>query len=308
MTEPLVSVIIPTYNSMLWIKDAVDSALRQTHQPVEVVVVDDGSQDGTPAYCRTMGEAVRVFEQPNRGRGSARNEGIRQARGDYIAFLDHDDILLPESVAVRLQFVARNPSIEWVATDAMEFDQTGDLQLFLDQFSWLNTDGDQFGQLLRGCYILMSTVMMRKTLAVRSGGFDSSINYGDDIEYFMRLLLVSRVGLVRIPLTRRRIHPTQGVSNTFDRWDSRMRIYGKFLRQQPDLDRRKRRMVKCARQYASYKLGEWYWGEYDKLELRRCFTNSLGINYWAPQAIAYMVLSLLPVRILRLARNIRHGV
>src|SRR4051794_34645035 len=95
----LVSVIIPTHNSVRWVRETIASVLAQDCPSFEVVVVDDGSSDGTIDACRSIPGLITIVEQVNHGRGSARNRGLNAARGDYVSFLDHDDLLLPGSLS-----------------------------------------------------------------------------------------------------------------------------------------------------------------------------------------------------------------
>jgi glycosyltransferase involved in cell wall biosynthesis len=305
MAEPLVSVIIPTWNSALWIRETLASVRQQSYSPVEVVVVDDGSADETVALCRQDPGPPRIVSQPNHGRGFARNRGLEEARGTYLAFLDHDDLLCTDSIAERVRFLESHPDVGWVFTDAVEFDTTGDLRRFLGQFPWLNLGQDPFPQILRGCYPLTSTVMIRRSLVDRVGGFDTTLNYGDDLEYFMRLLLAARVGWIREPLTRRRIHPDQGVSSTFDRWHSRSVIYTSFLRRQPDLSAHHRATVVRALRHARFKLGECYWSENDFPRARGEFLGSLGPHRWTGPALLYSVLTGVPPAVVSLLRRLK---
>jgi glycosyltransferase involved in cell wall biosynthesis len=302
---PIVSVIIPTYNSARWIRDTLASVSAQTYPAVEAVVIDDGSQDDTLEICRSRGGNITIVSQTNQGRGAARRQGLHTARGELLAFLDHDDLLLANSIEERVRFLQANPRIDWLFTDAVEFDAECDLRLYLDQFPWLDLGRDSFTQLLLGCFPLMSTVMIRRSLVDRIGGFDPRYKYGDDIEYFMRLLLVSQVGMIRKPLTRRRIHPDQGVSSTFDRWHSRIGIYTDFLSAGHGLTSSQQAEVREALKHAHYKLGEWYWGEYQKGDARFHFLRSLGKNWWSFRAVLYAILTYAPRPGLRFVRELK---
>lgn len=109
--RPLVSVVLPVYDGEMTLEDAVRSVLAQTYAPVELVVVDDGSRDGSLALARSLsGPAVRVVPCRNGGVGRARNVGIAAARGDLVAFLDHDDALTPSSVEARVPTLLASPS------------------------------------------------------------------------------------------------------------------------------------------------------------------------------------------------------
>ena len=120
----LVSVIIPTYNSGPFVTETIDSVLCQTHPHREIIVVDDGSTDDTPARVRHYGSKISYIRQSNAGVGAARNIGIRAASGDYLAFLDSDDLWLPEKLEVQLAVAARYPDSGLIACDGEYFDGT----------------------------------------------------------------------------------------------------------------------------------------------------------------------------------------
>jgi len=300
-----VSVIIPTYNSAPFIRDCVASIRRNTYASVEIVIVDDGSPDNTLEIIKSLDTRITLVEQANAGRGSARNNGVNHASGEFIAFLDHDDLLEATSIEERVQYLAGHPEKGWVFTDAMEYNDQRELGLYLDQFPWLDLRQDQFIQLLRGIYPLTSTIMVRSSLLKKIGGFNTSINYGDDIELFMRLLLVSEVGMIRKPLSRRLIHPGQGVSSTFDRWDSRVGIYRNFRPSVGEMSPAQKKALAKELKHSRFKLGECHWEAFDMAEARQCFLRSLGVNPWAVSALIYTCLSFLPLALLEYARRAR---
>ncbi len=110
-TQPLVSVVIPTFNRAAFLPSAVRSALEQTLREIEVIIVDDGSTDATPEVCRALAEAdprVRLVRQANRGLAAARNAGLAAATADWVAFLDDDDLWVPEALATMRALTGRN--------------------------------------------------------------------------------------------------------------------------------------------------------------------------------------------------------
>src|SRR5688500_9583140 len=111
MTKALVSVVIPAYNYGHFVTEAVASALNQTHPHVEVIVVDDGSTDGTADILKPFGSRIRYIYQPNRGLSAARNTGIRAARGEWVAFLDADDLWHPSKTETQLSAVVNDSHI-----------------------------------------------------------------------------------------------------------------------------------------------------------------------------------------------------
>ncbi|MBI4573499.1 MAG: glycosyltransferase family 2 protein, partial [candidate division NC10 bacterium] len=110
MTGPLVSVILPVYNGERFLAAAIASILAQDYQPIEVIVVDDGSTDGTAAIARSF-QGVRYLYQPNQGPAFARNAGIAVARGAFIAFLDADDLMVPTRLSVQAGYLLAHPEI-----------------------------------------------------------------------------------------------------------------------------------------------------------------------------------------------------
>jgi len=120
--QPLISVIIAAYNSGRLLTETVESALRQTYPRREIIVVDDGSTEDLRAHLAPYGDAISYIRQDNAGAGAARNNGLRAAAGDYIAFLDHDDLWLPAKLEVQLAAAARHPESGLIVCDGVQFD------------------------------------------------------------------------------------------------------------------------------------------------------------------------------------------
>jgi len=120
--EPLVSVIIAAHNSGAWLTETIDSALAQTWSRREIIVVDDGSTEDLRARIEPYGTAVSYIRQDNAGAGAARNTGIRAASGDFIAFLDHDDVWLSDKLSTQIAAAARHPESGLIVCDGVQFD------------------------------------------------------------------------------------------------------------------------------------------------------------------------------------------
>lgn len=172
----LVSVIIPVYNGEAFLADAVASIRSQSYEPMEIIVVDDGSTDGTAAVARQLAGAVQYICQPNSGPPAARNRGLKTARGDVIAFLDVDDLWSENKLEIQLERLARTPPADLVL---------GHIQLMM-----LNgrVDGRPVFVPWEEPKLALSVgaALIRRSVFDRVGLFDESLRYCDDCDWFMR--------------------------------------------------------------------------------------------------------------------------
>jgi glycosyltransferase involved in cell wall biosynthesis len=190
-SELLVSVVMPAYNVDWCIGRAVDSVLAQDFHRRELIVVNDGSTDGTRALLETYRGAIKVIDQDNRGMSAARNAGIRSALGTYVAFLDADDWWLPEKLSRQVQLMQSRPEIGFCSTAARVEDGDGRLLNL-----WRCPNGNteilttlfaQNAAIAGGC----SAVIVRKKLFDRVGLFDETLGGFEDPDLWMRLAAVS---------------------------------------------------------------------------------------------------------------------
>jgi glycosyltransferase involved in cell wall biosynthesis len=223
-----VSVLIPVYNGAEFVSTAISSALNQRNIEVEVIVIDDGSTDATPAVLASFGDRIRVLRQSNAGHVKARNNGAKIAQGDWLAFLDADDDWLPDKLAKQLARV--EGSIGMVYTERMNFGETdrvtgnqSDTQELLD--------GDIFEQLLvQGNFVTVSSVIIRKSIYEQLGGFEESLLVCEDWDMWLRYTAQGGlVGVVREPLTRYRWHPGAMTRNLQRMLEGRLKVVERTL-------------------------------------------------------------------------------
>ena len=208
-TEPLVSIVIPTYNRRRYVGEAIDSALAQTHPRCEIIVVDDGSVDDTLPYLRdSYGERIRLIAQANQGPGIARNRGIEAAKGEFIHFLDADDQLLPQKVAVGLEVFRQRADIAVVYTHFLFVAPDGRTPLDTPPFERFSEE--PFCEMLRqtGCHILLSSSMYRAEALRAVGGFeqDSRFRSAEDWDLLLRLATKFKFHGIDERLVLRRMH------------------------------------------------------------------------------------------------------
>ena len=207
--EPLVSIVIPTFNRRRFVIDAIESCFGQTHAHCQVIVVDDGSSDGTADFLRDKyGDRITLIEQANQGPGIARNSGIAAARGEFIHFLDADDQLHRRKVEIGLDIFRSRPQVAVVYTHFQFVASDGQTPLETPPFEQY-TD-DVFCELLRqtGCRILTSSSMIRAEALRAVGGFadDAEFRSAEDWDLFLRLARHYRFHGIDQRLVYRRMH------------------------------------------------------------------------------------------------------
>lgn len=173
---PLVSVILPVYNGEAFVAEAVATIVQQAYQPLEILVIDDGSTDNTAAIIQALGAAVHYIYRPNGGPAAARNTGLALAQGEFIAFLDADDLWTDNSLTVQLACLAAHPT----AGIAL-----GRLQVLQQQIDATGITAFQPWSTPRHLLILQCA-LVRRTVFDRLGYFDESYFCTDDIDWFLR--------------------------------------------------------------------------------------------------------------------------
>ena len=204
--NPLVSVIIPTFNRAGVVTRAIDSVLGQTYRPVEVVVVDDGSTDRTPEVLRSYGDAIVSVVQDNTGPAAARNRGIRESRGALIAFLDSDDLWLPAKLQRQVDLLQRagadvpcclcDTRMRWAQNREQSSFQIARLRLGEPQGLWVNP-----ALVLATRFVLFcQAALIRREFLTDCGGFDERLWLMEDHDLALRLALRGPWAVIRDPL------------------------------------------------------------------------------------------------------------
>ncbi|HEX2565854.1 MAG TPA: glycosyltransferase family 2 protein [Burkholderiales bacterium] len=246
--SPLVSVVIPTFNRAYCLGRAIDSALSQTHRRCEVIVVDDGSSDGTAQLVAARyghDERVRYARQRNRGVSAARNRGLALARGKYVAFLDSDDVWHPWKIAVQIACLEHaGAGMIWTDMDTVDpqgrivrrrcmrehysayryvtertlFASSASLGSILPRHAdpapgtrlyW----GDVYSGMILGNLCLVSTVLVERALALRAGGFDEAMRTGEDHGFHLRVSREAAAAMLDAASMRYRVGAEDQMTN-----------------------------------------------------------------------------------------------
>lgn len=187
--NPTVSVIIPVYNNARTISRTVDSVLAQTIDDIEVIIVDDGSTDDTRAHLKPYGKRIRYFYQSNQERSAARNNGLLQARGQYIAFLDADDYWLPLKLEKQIAVFQNNPELGLVYSQAYVIKKQ-DQPLYILGKKGIDSSNDPsetFCRLLVGNFIPSPTPLISRQCVRDAGFYDEKISIREDNDYWLRV-------------------------------------------------------------------------------------------------------------------------
>jgi glycosyltransferase involved in cell wall biosynthesis len=210
--NPRVSVVIPTYNRAGKVPEAIKSVLAQTFSDLEVIVVDDGSSDDTGKIIRELfGDRVRYFAQPNQGASVARNKGIEEARGEWIAFLDSDDLWERDKVEWQLKALERfGPHCRGCYTDVRFFNHQESRTMFqLAECSYrheetMGVNVDALRVLVRpggsGMLVCLSSFLAHADVVRKTGGFDPKLSFSQDSEFLFRLAMRTGFCYVNSPL------------------------------------------------------------------------------------------------------------
>jgi glycosyltransferase involved in cell wall biosynthesis len=197
-----ISVVIAAYNASATIERAVQSVLAQSRPAEEILVVDDGSTDGTADIVRRFGSEVRLFSQTNGGASVARNTGIQSASGDWIAFLDADDEWLPEKLQKQEEFFVAYPNIDWEYSNFIVTDFQGKPVKAAHETDCVDAVfEDYFGAYCRGRYAWTSTLVIRKDVFAKAGFFEAGMKRAQDNDLWFRIAYsFPRVGYIGEPL------------------------------------------------------------------------------------------------------------
>ncbi len=308
MAQPIeISAIITTYNRRVLVARAIRSVLAQTHPVDEIVVIDDGSADGTEAELRErfpdiFGGRLRYRWQPNAGVSAARNQGMSIARGRYFALLDSDDVWLPEKTAIQHRWLEARPDFGMVVCDVARVDDDGrDIGVYRRR-EMIREDGWTLRFILHGPALVPASVLMRREVFADVGGFDETLRTAEDVDYHLRIARRWQIGVIEQPLVRA-TRGNEGLSATSSTYDDYVRVLERAVRDAAGVVDDAERHRALATAYAGSARGMFMrarWRDGIDLAARAWRTSS------APQ-VRRRVLSLIPFGVRRAVRSLVPG-
>lgn len=234
--NPLVSVIIPTYNRAIYVVEAIESVLAQTYKDFEIIVVDDGSTDDTKKVLEPYMNRIVYIHQKNQKQAAARNTGIHRATGQYIAFLDSDDLWLPKKLEVQVDYMEAHPEIGMAHTGFLLQEESPSGTILKE---WPYTkqwpSGNIFLELFLEPMVNTSTVLARRECFDAAGLFDPQLNWAEDYHMWWRIARNFPIGYIDKPLEIKRVHNTNLTKDRFEAKLGTVRALEKLINENPDI-------------------------------------------------------------------------
>jgi glycosyltransferase involved in cell wall biosynthesis len=323
--RPFVSVVIPTFNRVQQVQAALMSVLAQTYPEYEVVVIDDGSTDGTGEAIQRLisqqrgnGKQIRYFFQPNQGQSAARNKGIDEARGEWIAFLDSDDVWLSEKLEWQVRAIEQfKGKCNACITDARLVDNRGnDTTAFRKSGKGyqerLGMDPGASATLVR--YrdpFWVSTLLVRLDVVKQLGSFDAHIGYAEDHDFLFRLSLATTFCYVNKPLAQldRSKSPQGSICRPWDRVEVRLRgsqsMFEKWLKLDAKLPEDVRRTIVQNLRHVHSAWTNWYLEHEQYEEARAAASKAIGYELTSKLAVKWALTRFAPSFARRISPKMR---
>ena len=317
-----ISIIIPTYNSAQYICEAIESVLNQTYKDFEIIVVDDGSTDNTKEVIKPYLNKIKYIYQQNSGPSAARNRGIKEAKGEYIAFLDADDIWLPQKLELQIKFMETYPNLGLTFADVCFFRKERRIikKTFLKDkkvFKNLHTQSTSFFEkiflekifnaLIEENFVPTSTVVAKMECFNKVDFFDETLFSVEDRDMWLRIALFYDIGFINFPLVLKRFHETNISANQELALKSRLKVMKKFLNYS-NLPIKSKKIIKQTINKIHFDLGYLYF-TYEKFPLSRIyFRKFLKENPFIFKPWIYILLSVLPTSDIRKLKNLKEKI
>ncbi|OGW85168.1 MAG: hypothetical protein A3C35_07185 [Omnitrophica bacterium RIFCSPHIGHO2_02_FULL_46_11] len=281
---PKVSVLIPAYNMASYLSEAIESVFRQTFKDFELIVIDDGSTDNTrEIVSRFKNHRIDYYYQDNQGRAAARNTGLHLAKGQYVAFLDADDVWNPDRLDRGVAALDSTPELGLVHGEVEVIDEKGtqDLKRTAQIRKYYQAErkkGSGHLRLLDKCAIFSSAILLRREYAVQVGDYDTAFPIYEDYDWYLRFSFCYPIGLINgPPIAKHRLHS----ENSFSGFDSKQHaeIYIRILEKQlAQVWKSEAGSAGKRRSLILKKLVEFYWRTGDKDQVRVKLLEAVRLN------------------------------
>ncbi len=309
-----VSVVIPVYDGGRFIRDAVNSVLNQTFKDYEIIVVDDGSVDDTKEVLSSYGNRIKYIYQSNRGVSAARNRGIRASKGEYIAFLDQDDLWLPRKLELQVKYLGEHPTVGLVFSDTQSV-AVGKLPAFDRRF--VNKRAFQISRPHRGKvfrdlfvqnFVPTLTVVVRKICFDKVGLFDPSVDSAEDYDMWLRIARFFSLDYIDQPLATYRMHAQSLIHNVEKHLESMILTRKKMIGLEPSLliQLSHQTMTKVYYRFYVY-LGMVHMLKGDGRKSRKNYRQYIQLDPSDPRIYLLVIMTFLPFRCISKLASLAHN-
>jgi glycosyltransferase involved in cell wall biosynthesis len=309
---PLVSVIIPVRNGRAYIDEAIASVLSQSFHDFEIVVVNDGSTDGDYESLTSSDPRIRLLHLDGCGVSTARNHGMRAARGALIAFLDADDVWFPGKLQAQVNYMNAHAEVgvvfggflKWEAGTGGKFSQANDLMSDCSAITSpeLARSGWLYSRLLMGLLVGMNTAMVRRSVLAAIGGFNTSLRQAEDYDFWLKASRVAEMHALEGPVALYRIHPASAMHRLAPDNALINVLHAARLRwglDGPGHDLLNARAFQRRVAQVQFDHGYAHFWQGSRSVARRAFWSALRAGFRSWRCAAYIVLSYLPPRVRR---------
>lgn len=294
VSKPKVSVIIPAYNSDRFIRETIDSVLNQTYRDFELIVVDDGSSDRTADIISSYKDRLIYIRKENEGISTARNRGIEIARGEYLAFIDHDDIWFPEFLEEVVAELDKNKEARLCFANTYVMD--GEKKRTRTLFDICPPHkGMVFEKLVKGNFIPVITTVIRREVFEEVGLFDPRYRIAEDWDIFLKISKRYPITFIDRPLAEYRIHEASFSRQRDLMLTEFIDIIGKYI---SSVDKRTSRVLETIRRRAQFDLGIVYLNKSSRSKSREYFLNSLKADPLSLYFYIGLIINYLPNRLI----------
>jgi len=255
-----VSVIVLTYNRAHMITEAIDSVLNQTFKDFELIIVDNYSSDNTESVVKSyVDKRIRYFKNQNNGLiGINRNYGIKKSQGEYVAFLDDDDLWLPEKLKRQVELLDSNREVGLIYSDSYVINGNGDFRENTLFYGRKTIRGDAFSELLQFNFIPMLTVIVRRAVLDKVGGFSLRYKISQDYDLWLRIAECYPIDFIKQPLAKYRAHGENIGANPLIACKEVLEITEYWLRKNPELKRKFGSQFRLKRGLSYCRTAMWY--------------------------------------------------
>jgi glycosyltransferase involved in cell wall biosynthesis len=294
---PNISVIIPFYNRLEWLEEAIKSVLIQSYNDYEIILVDDGSDKTYNFLPNISDNRIRYVRQENRGPAAARNLGIELSQGKFVAFLDSDDLWLPNKLEIQLRYMQDNSEVGLSHTSYTRMSSKGD---FLEKISSGKFTGYVYPKIILSCPIATPTVIIRKKI-LKNIKFNERVKIGEDVIMWVQISKQYKILGIDNPLTKVRIHGDNAAIDIHKNLQGNLNIIKYTLENDNDLDFISRKKARSG--FYNIK-GHIFLLKNQKNKGIQCFIK--GLFYWPMKRNNFIMLikCIMPEKCINILRNI----